>query len=107
MHPQGSTGSPGGQGALLLARVAPGQWYTREVIHSKNPMQKQAHYVLSRDKKGGYRFKLVAPNGETVMTSESYQTRRGMMNAVGKIATWAATKNIEEAKPAKKKTATK
>lgn len=68
-------------------------------------MQKQAHYTLSRDKKGGYRFKLVAPNGETVMTSESYQTRRGMMNAVSKIAIWAATKNIEEVKPPKAKLA--
>lgn len=70
-------------------------------------MEKQAHYVLSRDKKGGYRFKLIAPNGETVATSESYKTRRGMMNAVEKMGMWAATKNIEEVRPAKKKTATK
>ena len=70
-------------------------------------MEKQAHYVLSRDKKGGYRFKLVAPNGETVATSESYGTRRGMMNAVEKMGLWAATKKIEEVKPAKKKPATK
>lgn len=69
-------------------------------------MQKEAKYVLSRDKKGGYRFKLVAPNGETVMTSESYGTRRGMMNAVEKMAVWAATKNIEEAKSAPKKKTT-
>lgn len=66
-------------------------------------MEKQAHYVISRDKKGGYRFKLVAPNGETVMTSESYQTRRGMMNALKKMGTWAATNRIEEIKPSVKK----
>lgn len=70
-------------------------------------MQKQAHYVLSRDKRGGYRFKLVAPNGEVVATSESYGTRRGMMNAVEKMGLWAATTKIEEVKPAKKKPATK
>lgn len=69
-------------------------------------MQKQAHYALSRDKKGGYRFKLVAPNGETVMTSESYATQRGMMNAVGKMGAWATTTKIEEVTP-KKKSATK
>lgn len=71
-------------------------------------MEKHARYVVSRDKKGGYRFKLVAPNGETVMTSESYQTRRGMTNALSKIGTWAATERIEEIKPkVVKKTATK
>ena len=62
-------------------------------------MEKHAHYTLSRDKKGGYRFKLVAPNGETVATSESYETRRGMINALKKMGTWAITDRIEEAKP--------
>lgn len=66
-------------------------------------MEKHAHYSLSRDKKGGYRFKLVAPNGETVATSESYQTRRGMMNALKKMGTWAATDRFEEVKPSTKK----
>ncbi len=67
-------------------------------------MEKHAHYAVSRDKKGGYRFKLVAPNGETVVTSESYKTRRGMMHTLGKMSAWAATERIEEIKP-KKKTA--
>lgn len=71
-------------------------------------MEKHAHYTLSRDKKGGYRFKLVAPNGETVATSESYQTRRGMINTLKKMGAWAATDRIEEVKPStRKKTATK
>ncbi len=70
-------------------------------------MEKHARYIISRDKQGGYRFKLVAPNGEVVMTSESYQTRRGMMNALQKMGTWAATDRIEEVKPpTKKKTTT-
>lgn len=64
-------------------------------------MEKQAHYVLYRDKKGGYRFKLIAPNGEIVATSESYKTRRGMMNCVAKLGSWANTTNIEEQKPPK------
>lgn len=70
-------------------------------------MEKQARYVLYRDKKGGYRFKLVAPNGEIVATSESYTTRRGMLHSVEKMGLWATTKNIEEVKAPKKKTATK
>lgn len=69
-------------------------------------MEKHAHYALSRDKKGGYRFKLVAPNGKTVVTSESYETRRGMMNTLSKMKVWAVTERIEEVKP-KIKTATK
>lgn len=70
-------------------------------------MEKHAHYALSRDKKGGYRFKLVAPNGETVATSESYQTHRGMMNALKKMAIWAVTDRIVAIKPAKKKVSPK
>ncbi len=70
-------------------------------------MEKQAHYVLYRDKKGGYRFRLVAPNGEVVATSESYTTRRGMMNSVEKMAMWAATTHLEEIKSPKKKAATR
>lgn len=64
-------------------------------------MDKTTHFALSRDKKGGYRWKLVGANGETVATGESYKTRAAMMNAVTKLRVWAATDRIEEPKAKK------
>lgn len=67
------------------------------------------HFAVSRDKNGGYRWKLIGANGESVATGESYKTRRAMMNAVKNLRTWAATDRIEEpkGKPAAKKTVVK
>jgi uncharacterized protein YegP (UPF0339 family) len=72
-------------------------------------MKKTTHFAVSRDKQGGYRWKLVGANGETVATGESYKTRTSMMNAVKKLAVWATTDRIEETneKPAVKKTGKK
>lgn len=64
-------------------------------------MQKTTHFAVSRDKKGGYRWKLIGANGETVATGESYKSRASMMNAVKKLRVWAATDRVEE--PAAKK----
>lgn len=68
-------------------------------------MQKTTHFAVSRDKKGGYRWKLVGANGEAVATGESYKTRRAMMNAIANLRHWSATERIEE--PKAKKTAKK
>ncbi|MFZ1654838.1 MAG: YegP family protein [Candidatus Moraniibacteriota bacterium] len=72
-------------------------------------MKKTTHFAVSRDKQGGYRWKLVGANGEAVATGESYKTRTAMMSAVKKLSVWAATDRIEEAseKPAAKKTSKK
>ncbi len=64
-------------------------------------MQKTTHFAVSRDKQGGYRWKLIGANGETVATGESYKSRASMMNAVKKLRVWAATDRVEE--PAAKK----
>lgn len=64
-------------------------------------MQKTTHFAVSRDKKGGYRWKLIGGNGEPVATGESYKTRRAMMNAITNLRIWAATDRIEEPKTKK------
>lgn len=68
-------------------------------------MQKTTHFAVSRDKHGGYRWKLIGRNGESVATGESYKTRRAMMNAITHLRDWAATDRVEEpgAKKATKK----
>lgn len=72
-------------------------------------MQKTTHFAVSRDKNGGYRWKLIGGNGESVATGESYKTRRAMMNAITNLRNWATTDRIEEpkAKKAAKKAAKK
>lgn len=64
-------------------------------------MQKTTHFAVSRDKNGGYRWKLIGANGESVATGESYKTRRAMMNAITNLRNWAATDRIEESKAKK------
>lgn len=64
-------------------------------------MQKTTHFAVSRDKNGGYRWKLIGGNGESVATGESYKTRRAMMNAITNLRHWAATDRIEEPKTKK------
>ncbi|TXH06880.1 MAG: DUF1508 domain-containing protein [Candidatus Moraniibacteriota bacterium] len=71
------------------------QW-DRKVNTNYFCMQKTTHFTVSRDKKGGYRWKLIGANGETVATGESYKSRASMMNAVKKLRVWAATDRIEE-----------
>lgn len=61
-------------------------------------MQKTTHFAVSRDKNGGYRWKLIGGNGESVATGESYKTRRAMMNAITNLRNWATTDRIEEPK---------
>ncbi len=72
-------------------------------------MQKTTHFAVSRDKNGGYRWKLIGANGEPVATGESYKTRRAVMNAVKNLRLWAATDRVEEVKkrPVSKKTLAK
>ncbi len=64
-------------------------------------MKKTTHFLISRDKKGGYRWKLIGANGESVATGESYKTRRAMLNAVKNLRVWATTDRLEEPKEKK------
>lgn len=65
-------------------------------------MEKTTHFAVSRDKNGGYRWKLIGANGESVATGESYKTRRALMNAITNLRYWAATDRVEELKVKKK-----
>lgn len=68
-------------------------------------------FEVYKDKKGEYRWRLLAQNGEPVATGgEGYAERRGVMNAVKKLKDWANTENVvdmekaaEEAKKLKEK----
>ena len=44
-----------------------------------------ANFVITKDKRGEFRFKLVASNGETIATSEGYKAKSGAKNSVESV----------------------
>jgi uncharacterized protein YegP (UPF0339 family) len=79
-------------------------------------MAKTTSFQVYQDKKGEFRFNLIAKNGEPVaQSSEGYTTKAACMGAVKKMREWTATdvinvveKNAPKAKaPAKKVVAKK
>lgn len=66
-------------------------------------------FEIYKDKKGTFRWRLLAQNGEAVASSgEGFKERRTVMNAVKKLKDWANTETVidldkmkEEAKKAK------
>jgi|GEM_PF-5384104 len=66
---------------------------------SKSTRRKpMAKFELFKDKKGEYRFNLVANNGKVVCTSEGYKSRRNRMQGIDVIREIAPTAKIEERK---------
>ena len=52
-------------------------------------MSKTTILEVYQDKKGQYRFRLLARNGEPVCASEGYAKKTGAMMAAKKLAEWA------------------
>ena len=55
-----------------------------------------AKFELYKDAKGEYRFKLVAPNGQTIAVSEGYKSRDSAVNGIASVKKNAPTAKIEE-----------
>ncbi len=53
-------------------------------------MSKTTILEVYQDKKGQYRFKLLAKNGEPVCASEGYAKKSGAMTAAKKLAEWVS-----------------
>jgi uncharacterized protein YegP (UPF0339 family) len=51
-----------------------------------------------KDKAGKFRFRLVAPNGETIATSEGYNSKDGCVNGIESVKKNAPIAKIVEAK---------
>ncbi len=71
-------------------------------------MAKTTKFEIYKDKKGGFRWRLLSKNGEAVATGEAYKEKRGAMDAVKKLKDWASTKEVSDhtvpvAKPVSKK----
>lgn len=58
-------------------------------------MAKTTSFQVYQDKKGEFRFTLIAKNGEPVaQASEGYKTKAAAMGAVKKMKEWCATEVI-------------
>ena len=69
-----------------------------------------AKFEIYKDKKGEFRFRLKASNGETIATGESYPDKASCKKGIASIKKSAPIAEIEDAtveKAAEKKTAAK
>lgn len=55
-----------------------------------------AKFQLYTDKKGEFRFRLVAPNGQTIATSEGYKSKDSALNGIASVKKNAPAAAIEE-----------
>ncbi len=62
----------------------------------KKNSKKDSAFEIYQDKKGEYRFKLKAANGETIGQGEGYSTRSGCMRGIASIAKNAVSARIVE-----------
>ena len=78
------------QSVRTVAEIAGcADWETEE--QTKNPK-----FVIFRDKRGYYRFRLLARNGKIVARSEAYMTRYGCEKGIEAARRSALDGNIEE-----------
>ena len=54
-------------------------------------------FVISTDKKGEFRFKLVVGNGQTIVVSEGYTTKAACFNGVETVRRYATEAPVEDA----------
>ncbi|MFZ2523501.1 MAG: DUF1508 domain-containing protein [Minisyncoccia bacterium] len=59
-------------------------------------MAKTTKFEVYKDKKGGFRWRLLSSNGEAVAVGEAYKERRGVMDAIKKLKDWASTKVVSD-----------
>ncbi len=58
-----------------------------------------AFFEVYKDKKGGFRFRLKAPNGEILASSEGYSTKQSCINGIDSVKIHAATAQVIELNP--------
>lgn len=61
-----------------------------------NKMVKEPVFEIFNDKKGEFRFRMKAPNGEIVLQSEGYVSKQGCKDTISAIQRYAAVAKIED-----------
>lgn len=71
-------------------------------LHNEQPINmKHAKFEIYKDKKGEFRFRLKAKNGETILQSEGYVSKQGCQNSIETVKKNAEDENRFEKKTAK------
>ncbi|HEX6673445.1 MAG TPA: YegP family protein [Actinomycetes bacterium] len=55
-----------------------------------------AKFVLKQGSTGKYRFNLVAPNGQVIATSESYDSKSGAINGIESVKSNAPSAKVDD-----------
>ncbi len=58
-------------------------------------------FEIYQDKKGEFRFRLLAANGETILSSEGYKTKAACKNGIASVIKNSQDKELFEVKEAK------
>jgi uncharacterized protein YegP (UPF0339 family) len=53
-------------------------------------------FMITKDKRGEFRFKLVADNGQTIAVSEGYTSKTACMNGVESVRRHASEAKVDE-----------
>ncbi|NUR84873.1 MAG: YegP family protein [Nonomuraea sp.] len=53
-------------------------------------------FVISKDKRGEFRFKLLAANGQTIAVSEGYSTKAACVNGVESVRKNAGDATVDD-----------
>jgi uncharacterized protein YegP (UPF0339 family) len=61
-----------------------------------NKKRKKAHFEIYKDKRGEYRFRLIAPNNEIIAVSESYKSKEACMKGMDSVIAYAAVADIRD-----------
>ena len=63
--------------------------YSKSTPLSKEPMKqipkKTGKFELFQDKTGGYRFRLKASNGEVILISQRYRSKKSCLNGIQSV----------------------
>ena len=55
-----------------------------------------AKFKITKDKRGEYRFKLNAPNGETIAVSEGHKTKSGAKKGIDRVKKYAGAAAVDD-----------
>jgi uncharacterized protein YegP (UPF0339 family) len=70
--------------------------YNLDLLHKKAEKLPEPKFELFRDKAGKFRFRLVAPNGETIAAGEAYSSKDACLRGIESVKKNAPIAKIVE-----------
>lgn len=67
-----------------------------QIGHSQTGGSMAGKFVVKQGSSGKYHFNLVAPNGQVIATSESYERKQSALNGIESVKTNAPGAQVED-----------